>query len=407
MNFSFVKTRRVKCVNEFVKCIALLLLLSPISTVAQTDTKLDCAQRLEALTATSVTAADLPCTSLEKNLPADAKLQSRIGEIYQFGKGIPADNLAAFQWYMKAAQQGYVDAENRVGLLYSDGLGVPQDYAKALEWFRKAADAGSGFAEGNIGVMYEHGWGVPKDAKQAVEWELKAVSHGFSAPAYNLGLAYHNGAGVPQDYKKAAEWFRKGAEGGDAKAQFVLGDYYVEGRGVARDYFEAGKWLDLAARQGFQQAKDYLAKIHNLCLPQSAPDKNDPSSCEMDAMTGNARAKVIVASFYARGTFLPKDLTAAAQWYRKAAVQRDPLAHMMLARMYDKGEGVPIDEAEAYAWVSVVEQEKTAEQDRSVVEPFKTLIPKLKPAIASKMDAETMKQAQARADEYVEKYSAK
>ena len=45
----------------------------------------------------------------------------------------------AFNWYLKAAKQGYADAENNVGFAYENGQGVPQDYVQAYMWFDLAA----------------------------------------------------------------------------------------------------------------------------------------------------------------------------------------------------------------------------------------------------------------------------
>lgn len=369
-----------------------------------TEPDIDCSQRLKTLTAGSLSAADLQCTSLDKNLPTNAETQFKIGEIYQAGRGVRSDSSVAFAWYLKAAQQRYAPAENRVGVFYDVGTSVPKDYAKALVWFHKAADDGSAEAEGNIGIAYDNGWGVPKDEHQALEWEIKAADHGSADAAFNVGAAYDKGSGIPQDYSKAAEWFRKAADGGSAKAQYALGGYYEQGKGADRNYFEAGKWFDIAARQGYRDAQGYLAKVRGFCFQGGPEDENIASACEMAAMAGDPRAEVKVATFYARGIFLPLDQASAVQWYRKAAMQGDPLAQMMLIRMYDKGEGVPVDEAECYAWLVVLEQDTVAERDRATVEPFRKMIPKLKPAIANKMNAEMLKQAQARADEYVRKY---
>jgi TPR repeat protein len=58
------------------------------------------------------------------------------------------------EWLLKAAGQGYTDAQYNVGRLYSNGRGVTQDYPKAMDWYRKAADQGNVIALYNIGVLY-------------------------------------------------------------------------------------------------------------------------------------------------------------------------------------------------------------------------------------------------------------
>jgi hypothetical protein len=44
------------------------------------------------------------------------------------------------------------------------------------------------------------------------------------------------------------------------------------------------------------------------------------------------------------------DHTTAAEWYRKAAEQGDPLAENNLADLYLRGEGVAQNDAQAFAW---------------------------------------------------------
>ena len=51
-------------------------------------------------------------------------------------------------------------------------------------------------------------------------------------------------------------------------------------------------------------------------------------------------------------------------WYRKAADQGDTVAQSNLAFMYVKGEGVPKDAAEAYAWYNLASISDDAARNR-------------------------------------------
>jgi uncharacterized protein len=53
--------------------------------------------------------------------------------------------------------------------MYSEGRGVSRDDALALQWFRRAAERGFADAEYNLGVLYFQGRGVTKDERQAPE----------------------------------------------------------------------------------------------------------------------------------------------------------------------------------------------------------------------------------------------
>ena len=53
---------------------------------------------------------------------------------------------------------------------------------------------------------------------------------------------------------------------------------------------------------------------------------------------------------YDNGEGVPQDDAEAVRWYRLAADQGDARAQVILGGMYDNGRGVPQDDAEAVAW---------------------------------------------------------
>jgi Sel1 repeat len=71
--------------------------------------------------------------------------------MYADGHGIAHDDVAAVSWFLKAADQGYLDAEYPLGIMYADGQGVAHDDAAAASWFRRAADQGKAKAQYNLG----------------------------------------------------------------------------------------------------------------------------------------------------------------------------------------------------------------------------------------------------------------
>jgi hypothetical protein len=69
------------------------------------------------------------------------------------------------------------------------------------------------------------------------------------------------------------------------------------------------------------------------------------------ARKGDSDAQFDLAKNYETGRIgLPKDLSQAQYWYRKAADQGDPFAEASLGILFNFGKGVPRDYVQAYTW---------------------------------------------------------
>ena len=158
---------------------------------------------------------------LRRAQAGDAKSQFELAKAYQNGwRHFPKDGKAAFDWYSRAAGQGYAKAQTNLGYMYAKGDGVKKDDAAAFQWFQKAALQGDLYAERNVGARYA------------------------------------KGIGVPQDYLEAALWLRKAAEQGDAGSQMALASMYAAGIGVQRDRAMALAWYLVARAGGKVDDKD-------------------------------------------------------------------------------------------------------------------------------------------------------
>ena len=115
----------------------------------------------------------------------DAEAQHNLGFMYDFGEGIPEDNVQAVYWYTKASEQGYAIAQYRLGIMYNSGEGVAKDDVEAVSWFREAAEQGNAEAQYNLGIMYGKGEGVSKDYVEAYAWfDLSAANGDRLASVY-------------------------------------------------------------------------------------------------------------------------------------------------------------------------------------------------------------------------------
>ncbi len=79
--------------------------------------------------------------------------------------------------------------------------------------------------------------------------------------------------------------------------------------------------------------------------------KNDPlSKVRRAAEMGDARAQFELGMIYDLGEEVPQDSAEAVRWFRKAADQGNAKGQFSLGIMYARGRGVPRDYAEAASW---------------------------------------------------------
>jgi hypothetical protein len=88
----------------------------------------------------------------------NARAQTRLGDAYMQGQGIPRDDAAAGRWYEKAALQGETGAQVKLAAMYVNGNGVLRNNNLAYVWYGTAARLGSGPAkieQEKLGVLLQ------------------------------------------------------------------------------------------------------------------------------------------------------------------------------------------------------------------------------------------------------------
>lgn len=182
------------------------------------------------------------------------------------------DKVGAVRALEYAARGGQTIALWKLGRMYANGDGVPHDDLKAFEYFSKVADelADEAPDSPNAGVVASafvslgtyfldgiKGTYVQANASRAAEMFHYAASYfGDSNAQYNLARLYLDGVGVGQDARQAARWLNLSAEKGHYQAQALLGHLLVNGGGgVPRQRARGLMWLTLA-RDASDPAKD-------------------------------------------------------------------------------------------------------------------------------------------------------
>lgn len=146
--------------------------------------------------------------------------------------------------------------------------------------------------------------------------------------------------------------FRESAENGLAIAQYNLGVLYFSGRGVEQDYKEAYRWTRMAAEQGFANAQANLGTLYY----------NDLGVSEgIEAYWP--------ISFFMRSSRMRE----AARWYRAAANQDHGQAQYFLATLFAAGSGVEKDLVKAYQWAKIANDNEITEAEALLTQLQETM----------------------------------
>lgn len=179
-----------------------------------------------------------------------------------------------------AAAQGHLTAQFKLGRMYAGGDGVPANDLKAFEYFSKIADENAdvvpGTANGRIvggafvalgGYFIDgiKGSYVRPNAERAFDMFHYAASY-FGDPEgqYNLGRLYMNGQGTRRDARQAARWMKLAAEKGYAPARAVFGEMLLRGgEGVPRQPVLGLMWLSLAREAADPRRESWIIERHD------------------------------------------------------------------------------------------------------------------------------------------------
>ncbi len=114
--------------------------------------------------------------------------------------------LEAAQLYRRAAEIGFVPAQNNLAAMYEKGMGVPVNLPEAARWYQSAAEAGFVQAQHSFGEMLLDGRGVAKDTLTGAFWVQRAANQGHKLACMHLVQMYWEGVDVPREPIKALVW---------------------------------------------------------------------------------------------------------------------------------------------------------------------------------------------------------
>jgi len=181
-----------------------------------------------------------------------------VGNVYDYGDyGIKRNRLKAFEWYLKAAEEGDDHAQFCIGVLYKNGSEVAQ---RVIKWIMGVTD--------HIHLaptIKDFGYGQKSDIREIYmkffDEHLKAAEEGDHRAQFCIGMLYESGTEIEKDSEKAEKWFIKATAQNPSYAE-ILGNYFYEGTAeLKKDWGKALEWYSKAAEAGSQEAKERIEKI--------------------------------------------------------------------------------------------------------------------------------------------------
>jgi TPR repeat protein/tetratricopeptide (TPR) repeat protein len=249
-----------------------------------------------------------------------------------FGEKLRQVKRASEDWERQQIQADLHECARLIGAGRNSSDHLKTADVERLRLWKKWAEKGLPEAQWLCADCLLEGVGVSKDVEKAVRWFLKAAEQGLALAQWSLGNRYARGEGVDLDLGAAARWYSRAAEQGDAGSQRALDQL---ARLVREDLLQCDEYMNSG-----RNSREYVKGVcgEHLAL------------WRFFASRGQAEAQWLLADCLLEGVGVPKDLTQAAAWFRKAAEQNLALAQRSLANRYLRGEGVPRNQAEALRW---------------------------------------------------------
>ncbi len=201
----------------------------------------------------------------------------------------PADipQPTALSTLQYAADDGHPAAQWKLGRMYADGIVVPRDDLRAFDYFSKIANqhaedspaapqasivANAFVALGRYYATGIAGTRVKADPERAREMFSYAASYFGNADAqYDLARMYLNGVGIQRDPKYGARWLGLAAQKGQHQAQALLGQMLFNGDHLQRQAARGLMWLTLA-QESATPDEAWIHESYNAALEKASED---------------------------------------------------------------------------------------------------------------------------------------
>ena len=299
----------------------------------------------------------------------DAECMHEVGHRLYDGIGCEKDGTAAFGWHLKAAQAGLVSAMKVTAHMYG-GLCVERNDTEAFRWYMAAAKTGDQQSIGEIVKRYALGTGVEKNLDEAENWLDELDDEHYRQTLHELS----NGG------EDSMMWLERLVEIEDPAALKQKADLLATGDGVEQNFLAA---LKLYKKVGMTENLNYNPDIFWEALVQAgniyyAGERGVEQSYRKARKFYSAavnddyiKAHIHLGKMYYYGLGCQRDFEKAFELFYAAATNREKfmfvdrinsVAREYVGRMYEHGEFVEENLAEAYRWYELAAEDSRNEE---------------------------------------------
>ncbi|MDF1715006.1 MAG: tetratricopeptide repeat protein [Akkermansiaceae bacterium] len=154
----------------------------------------------------------------------------------------------AFGFYQQAAGLKSAEASYTLGLMYEAGRTVPRDQVAAAAWMRIAADRGHALAQNQLGLWLLSGLGVSPNLKEALNLFEKSALQKYPSAQFNTAILLLNGEETVKEQERALGLLKEAGGKGHAEAAAKLAEFCQSGELMKQDVVEAAYWGAIAGR---------------------------------------------------------------------------------------------------------------------------------------------------------------
>lgn len=261
-----------------------------------------------------------------------------LGECYQYGLLVTANEASAIAWYQKAALKGHLDAKEQAQKLLAikrdreniikwnmggDAAYQSGEYDVAIAWYSQSVAKGNQYAMVQLAKCYLYK--NPIDSANAYQAFVNLSNQGNAQGFYGLGQCYQRGVGVVASDSMACVYYQQALTAGDAEAGDMLKRIQNNAE-IKQNLMLANACLE---RESYAEAIPYYNRAIELGSDSCSYElgicylkNNDVKALKQlkkAAEQGNKEAMYQLGEMYQYAKLVNADESSAIAWYQQAA----------------------------------------------------------------------------------------